>query len=205
MSDIERVQIRCLLVGPPAVGKSTFVKKLTNGNVNQDYSMTSRVSIHRKSYVQSTGRLQMEVAFLDCPGKEVYQQLVEHLWKRAGSKCVVVAVFDVTNRASIAPVESFLGSLNKQSSKSIEQSGILVANKIDLVDKRIVSPAEGQQKAKMLKLRYFECSALNDSVVQEFDQLLADLAQTSLSSSSELERNGPNQPAVAVKALDSIN
>lgn len=206
MGDNERIPIRCVLVGASAVGKSTLVEKMTNGSVSGDYSMTSRVAVHRKSYVPGlNSRLKLEMSFLDCPGKEIYEGHVKDICKRLGPKCIIVAVFDVTNRASMAPVESLLTWLGKQNVKSTELCGILLANKIDLIDKRIVSPSEGQQKAKMLKLRYFECSALNDAdqATQEFEQLLGDMVQTSLVPANDADRSGPSQPAVAMKSLES--
>lgn len=206
----ERVQVRCILLGGSAVGKSTFLKKLTNATsanntTDADYSMTSRVEVHSKSYVPGNGsRLQVEVCFLDTPGRAPYQALVEGVCKRAttAGKCLIVALFDVTNRASMTPLEGLLTWLNKQQQQSnsgktsaaaatAATEGVLVANKIDLVDKRIVSPSEGQQKAKMFKLRYFECSALNDIAMADFDQLILDMVQTMLAPPADIaERSG---------------
>lgn len=47
------------------------------------------------------------------------------------------------------------GSDNKNS----KVTGILVANKTDLEDRRIVSPKVGAELAAQLGLMYFECSA----------------------------------------------
>lgn len=198
MADVESCQVCCLLVGPPTVGKSTLFEKLTNGNVVQEYSMTSRIGIGRKSHTLANNRT-LELAILDSPGKEMYQKLVEDVCKKIGTRAVLLAVFDVTNRTSLVSLEAILGSLFKQNSnKPTEQpSGILVANKTDLVDRRIITSPEGQQKAKMLKLRYFECSALSDISMQEFDQLLLDLVQANIASASESDRNLP------VKASDA--
>lgn len=211
----EGVQVRCILIGASAVGKSTFLKRLTaNSSVNSlttDYSMTSRVDVHHKSYDLPTNnnRLQVEVCFLDTPGRQPYQALVEGVCKRttAAGKCLIVALFDVSNRASLTPLEGLMSWLNKQQQQAnngkTATEGVLVANKIDLVDKRIVSPAEGQQKAKMFKLRYFECSALNDIAIQDFEQLVLDMVQTMLIPPADIDKNGA-VPAVSsvLKSLD---
>lgn len=208
---VEGVQVRCILIGASAVGKSTFLKRLTGNSsvasLPTDYSMTSRVDVQRKSYdlPANSKRLQVEVSFLDNPGRQLYQALVEGVCQKvttSAGKCLVVALFDVSNRASLTPLEGLMSWLNKQQANNGKTAaateGVLVGNKIDLVDKRIVSPAEGQQKAKMFKLRYFECSALNDIAIQDFEQLIIDMVQTMLSPPADIDKNG------AVAAVSSV-
>lgn len=210
---LEGVQVRCILIGASAVGKSTFLKRLTanSASLTSDYSMTSRVDVQHKSYdlLTNSNRLQVEVCFLDTPGRQPYQALVEGVCKRttAAGKCLIVALYDVTNRTSLTPLEGLMSMLNKQQQTQTNKTatateGVLVANKIDLVDKRIVSPAEGQQKAKMFKLRYFECSALNDIAMQDFEQLILDMVQTMLIPPADIDKNGALPVSSVLKSID---
>ncbi|KAI2805419.1 hypothetical protein RDWZM_008693 [Blomia tropicalis] len=173
----EPIQVRCILLGAAASGKSTFLSKLNNDNLNRNYSMTTRPVTRTKTYVANNNRPAIQVVFIDCPGREeLYGKLVNDIVRRIGSKSIIIAMFDVTNRTSLSSLETIINTIGKgDGNKTLELNGILVANKIDLIDKRIVTSNEGQLKSKMFKLRYMECSSLDDLTVQEFDQLLNDI------------------------------
>ena len=50
-------------------------------------------------------------------------------------------------------------SNDKGENNNAKLSGVLIANKIDLEDRRIISPKLGSDLASQLGLMYFECSA----------------------------------------------
>jgi GTPase SAR1 family protein len=50
---------------------------------------------------------------------------------------------------------------------------MLVANKIDLEDERVVSTEEGKELAEQLGLTYYETSALNKDIVDDAFRTLA--------------------------------
>jgi len=80
-----------------------------------------------------------------------------------------MVVFNVDNRESFNNLDFWI-------SKMKELSGdipfIIVGNKIDLEDKRVVPTEEIEKKAKDFGVRYFETSAkLNSSVDIAFDNL----------------------------------
>lgn len=187
MAESKPINVHCLIVGSPAVGKTTFSKRLMNQPIESSYQMTSRITVHRKSYIDPNRESPIQVLYFDFPGKELYRVLIGEVLKKLNSKyVVVVGVFDVTNRSSLATLESLLTSLKPQ--QQPEMYGILVGNKIDLVDKRIISATESQQKAKIFKFRQFECSALNDISIQDFHQLMLDLIKTNLEKSAVLPK-----------------
>ena len=49
-------------------------------------------------------------------------------------------------------------------------AGVLVGNKTDLDERRLISTKEGQQLAQSLSVEYFECSAVGGNMY-EIDQL----------------------------------
>lgn len=185
MNETKPIKIRCFIIGSSSVGKTTLARRINNSEVDSSYLMTNRIKIHRKSYVQTNSSTPIEVLFIDFPGNELYKDLPIEVFKKLASKCIIVALFDVTNRITITSLESCIHSLTKQPNKT-EICGILVANKIDFVDKRIISSVEGQQKAKMFKFRYLECSALNDISLEEFHQLILDMIKTDFVDGSTL-------------------
>lgn len=56
-------------------------------------------------------------------------------------------------------VAQCLKSNGKSENNNAKLTGVLIANKIDLEDRRIISPKLGSDLANQLGLMYFECSA----------------------------------------------
>lgn len=187
-SSPQQYEYRCVVVGGPSTGKSTLVSRLVYNTVpdtgadGDSYQMTTRVVGHNRTYVHPKRLANLEVLYLDSPGRALYEPLMLDVIKHLAPKCLLIGVYDVTNRGSLRTLEHFLARLGKQLSggKQLEFDGILVGNKIDLVDKRIISAAEGQQRARMFKYRHVECSARDDLAIDECHQLVADSLQAKL-------------------------
>ena len=66
--------------------------------------------------------------------------------------------FDVTNRGTFNDIDYYIEQIrNNNSSKEI----ILLGNKIDQSEKRIVKKQEAKEKAEQLNIKYFEICCLN--------------------------------------------
>jgi Ras-related protein Rab-13 len=76
------------------------------------------------------------------------------LWKSASA---VVVMFDIANRLSFENVEIWLDSIRKGLSSSVPI--VLVGNKIDRVEERMVDTEEAENYAASLGVRYYETSA----------------------------------------------
>lgn len=186
-SSPQQYEYRCMVIGGPSTGKSTLVSRLAYNTVPDtddldSYQMTTRILAHNRTYVQPKRMANLEVLYLDSPGRTLYEPLMLDVIKHLAPKCLLIGVYDVTNRSSLRILENFLARLNKQlsSGKQLEFDGILVGNKIDLVDKRIISAAEGQQRARMFKYRHIECSARDDLAIDECHQLVIDSLQSKM-------------------------
>lgn len=77
-----------------------------------------------------------------------------------------VLVYDVTSRDSLSEIDTLANQLRHVKDSDTVPS-VLVANKTDLVDERVITEAEGRAKAKLLGASYVEASALAGVGVQE--------------------------------------
>ena len=80
-------------------------------------------------------------------------------------------VFDVTGRESFQNVEKWYSEFMKGAGQDI--CIILIGNKIDLEEIRVVTTQEGEDLAKKLNLPYIETSALNKDLVDEAFHMIA--------------------------------
>ena len=173
----------CLVLGPSGVGKSTLVSKVLSntervnigGIAGTEYNLTDRISLHRKLYLAG------QIYYLDTPGRDVYHGQIEQILKRLPHRrrLIIAAMFDLTNRHSLTQLENRLQPILKeyQTTEGRPCYGVLIGNKADLVERRILSQSECQQRARQFKFRYWQCSSLNDFTLIEFEQILLELAQ----------------------------
>lgn len=176
------LRVYCLIIGSFSVGKTTLINRLNNvPSINKNYQFTTRISLTRKSYGQTDFDKRIEIVYLELPGKAIYQSLLLELIKKIDTK-LIVGMFDVTNRQSLTVLEQQFNLINNiinnkpdTITSTIKHYRIMIGNKIDLVDKRIITNNEAMVKAKMLKCRYMECTAENDLTMQDFEQYIIDI------------------------------
>lgn len=173
---LDKSNIKCVLVGDSAVGKSGLAARITNNTFPTEYSPTLfdnyavTVIIQNEPYVLS---------IFDTPGQEKYNRLrtLSYL------KCDVFAIcFSVVKRDSYLHVsEIWLPEIRRYLP---ETPFLLVGTQTDLrpapspLTKHIVTSAEGSKMADRLGAHcYVECSALMDLGIQTVIHRLIRAAQ----------------------------
>jgi len=90
-------------------------------------------------------------------------------------------VYDVTDRRSFESIRNWISQIQQHADVHVNK--ILVGNKCDMTDEKVVSTEEGQKLAKEFGIDFWEASAKNDiNVEQSFisiaravkDRLIAD-------------------------------
>ena len=95
------------------------------------------------------------INILDTMGQEKYKSLRKDVYKKADGFLIF---FDVTNKESFNEIDNFYNEIeNNSDSKEI----ILLGNKIDENEKRIVKKQDAKDKAEKLKINYYEICCLN--------------------------------------------
>ena len=80
-------------------------------------------------------------------------------------------IFDVTNKKSYENVKNWVKQIKEEVSSRV--TIILVANKIDDVNHRIVTKEEGEKIANECGLMFFECSAkTGENIEHAFNELV---------------------------------
>ena len=89
--------------------------------------------------------------------------MTQSFYKRSDG---IVLTFDVTNLESYNHVNKWMTSIETHADSSICK--ILVGNKVDMVDNRVVTQKEASELAAKYKMKYFEASAKLNQGVQDF-------------------------------------
>ena len=89
--------------------------------------------------------------------------MLGRLWEGCS---LVVVVYDVTREGTLATARSWLDQL-KQTAGLKTVTGVLLGNKTDLTERRLVPAKVGLDTATQLALQYFECNAKDNAGVEE--------------------------------------
>jgi len=140
------------VLGAGAVGKSALTVRFIKGKFLTRYDPTIE-DAYRKSMEVDGQACMLDI--LDTAGQEGYSSMLDAYLKDGEG---FVLVYDITNLASFEKVDD----LREHIQRSLEDQKaciVLVGNKKDLEEKRVVSEAEGRDKATAWQAEFLETSA----------------------------------------------
>ena len=103
------------------------------------------------------------VKIYDTSGQEKYNSMVSNYYKKADG---IILVFDLTNKESFDSINKWIKDINDNvDSKKIKR--VLVGNKIDLSDLRVITKEEAEEMAKSYEVKFYETSAKTNEGIGE--------------------------------------
>ncbi|MBY9011784.1 MAG: GTP-binding protein [Candidatus Lokiarchaeota archaeon] len=161
-NNIEKL-FKLIVLGSAAVGKTTLVNRFLKKEEIIDYRPTLGISISTLQYhVRGFKDDIIKFLIFDLAGQSFFKRVRRDYYK--GANCAFI-VYDVTRRETFDEAANFW---LKDAQKELGNIPfVLLGNKIDLEEERVVSKEEGLQKAKELKSFFIETSALNNLNVQD--------------------------------------
>lgn len=143
---------KLVVVGGGGVGKSALTIQFIQSYFVTDYDPTIEDSYTKQCVIDDVvARLDI----LDTAGQEEFSAMREQ-YMRSGEGFLLV--YSVTDRNSFEEIFKFHKQILRVKDRD-EFPMLLVANKSDLENQRLVPALEGQELAKSLKIRYIEASA----------------------------------------------
>ena len=161
-------QYKITLIGDNGTGKSSLTRRFMNNSFNTTYAATIGLDFESKTMHLSNRALKLQI--WDCAGQDQYSRLIPDYIKDAA---VVFIVFDVTQKQSYNSLSKWI-----EMARTGRPDGspiILVANKTDLTEKRVITTEEIADFARNQNLSFVETSAKNSSNVAELFVQCADL------------------------------
>ncbi|KAI8518976.1 PREDICTED: ras-related protein R-Ras2-like [Branchiostoma belcheri] len=157
---------KLVVVGGGGVGKSALTIQFIQSYFVTDYDPTIEDSYTKQCVIDDeVARLDI----LDTAGQEEFSAMREQ-YMRTGEGFVLV--FSVTDRGSFDEVYKFHRQILRVKDRD-EFPMLLVGNKADLDQQRVVTQEEGQELARQLRVGYLEASAKTRlNVDQAFHELV---------------------------------
>ncbi|XP_060581303.1 intraflagellar transport protein 27 homolog [Ruditapes philippinarum] len=151
------LRAKCVVVGDSTSGKSSLCQVFHSDSsfFPKNYTMTTGVDMLVKQVNIPDTKDGVELYMYDSAGKELFAELVPKFWEHTS---MVIVVYDATSETSFNSCEKWLRRV-RQENPDVQMPGVLIANKIDLDQRRVISPKMGADFAASQGLKYFECSA----------------------------------------------
>ena len=162
------IVLKLVLLGDSAVGKTSLIDMYAHHQFKEDYKPTLGVNIVVKELESENAQIRLII--WDIAGQEKYD-----LSRKMFFQGVVGALFiyDTTMEATFKNIESkWVKDLNEYGEQDLAY--VLIGNKIDLQDSRVVSTEEGRELAQKINASDFvETSAkYGDNVEDAFKKLV---------------------------------
>ncbi|PRQ18283.1 putative small GTPase superfamily, P-loop containing nucleoside triphosphate hydrolase [Rosa chinensis] len=144
--------LKYIIIGDTGVGKSCMLLQFTNKNFQLAHDCTVGVEFGSRM-VTVEGRL-IKIQIWDTAGQESFRSITRTYYRGAAG---ALLVYDVTRRETFKHVASWIDDARQHANPNM--TFMLIGNKCDLHDRRVVSKEEGEQFAKENGLLFMETSA----------------------------------------------
>ena len=152
--------LKYIIIGDPSVGKSNILLKYAHNKFTNEYQATIGVEFGAKNL--TLGGKIFRIQIWDTAGQENFRSITRAYYKN--SVCAIVT-YDITNRNSFENVQDWIDEVKSQTPKEILL--VLVGNKIDLENERVVSFDEGKKLSENNDMLFFETSAKNGNGIND--------------------------------------
>jgi small GTP-binding protein len=158
---------KLILGGEGGVGKTSMVHRFVEDSFQTDYKSTIGTSIMKKECDFPGLDSRVRFVIWDLAGQAQFKRVRQSYLANAEAG---ILVYDVTRKETFDNLESWH---NEARDVSPSISLILVGNKIDLVEDRVITKEEGEEMAKKLNLSYIETSAKTGENINDAFKMLA--------------------------------
>jgi len=169
---------KLLIIGDSGVGKSSLLLRFADNTFSGSYITTIGVDFKIRT-IDVNGE-QVKLQIWDTAGQERFRTITSTYYR--GTHGVIV-VYDVQSAESFVNVKRWLHEI-EQNCDSVNR--ILVGNKDDSPDKKVVETTDAQNFADQIKVTLFETSAKDNKNVEEmFAEITQQVLSTKKSSLAE--------------------
>jgi len=153
---------KIVMLGDGAVGKTAMTTRFTQNFFDADYKRTigSDFAIKRLTIDDIDAQVTLQV--WDLAGQPRFESVRQGFYRGARGGLLL---YDVTRRRTFLNIENWKEEAFTNLQKEVPL--VLVANKVDLEDSRVISTNEGEEYAKENNFIYVESSALTGENVEE--------------------------------------
>ena len=152
--------LKLMLTGDSGAGKSSLLLRFVDGAFND--SFISTIGIDFKVRTLNINGVRYKLQIWDTAGQERFKTIVSTYYRGAHG---IIIVYDISNEETFLNLPKWITDANKYTEPSVPK--IIVGNKIDSEDKRVIPYKEGYDYAKEQGFEFLEVSAKHNINIEE--------------------------------------
>ena len=165
---------KILILGDGSVGKTSFLTRYADNSFQESVLSTIGVDYKLKNVQLDDGRT-VKLQIWDTAGQDRFRSIAKNYYKGANG---IVVVFSVIDKESFKNVRTWISQIKEEVDEKV--TIILVGNKIDREEVRVVTKEKGEELAKEFGLPFFECSAKTGvNITTAFNELVKRVVEIS--------------------------
>ena len=162
-----QIVLKLLLLGDSSVGKTSILLKYISNKF--DESSISTVGVDYMDKIIDYNKFKIKLQIWDTSGEEKFRTITKNFYRNADG---LLVVFDLTKKESYDHIRIWINEAKENNDKL---KTLLIGNKLDLKDERIVAIDVAKQFAEKNNLKYIETSAKDGTNINESFQAIIDL------------------------------
>ena len=143
---------KLLLIGDSGVGKTSLLLGYSDNNFNNNFIPTIGIDFKIKTIELHGKKIKLQI--WDTAGQERFISITTSYYRGAMG---IMLVYDVTNSKSFDNIAKWLRNIQEHSNPDVEK--MILGNKCDMEDRRVVSKARGEAISHENGVRFLETSA----------------------------------------------
>ena len=154
-------QYTLFCLGNSSVGKTSYILRYSDNDFS--FHMSSTIGVDYKDKIETLdNKERVKITLYDTSGQERYKSISFNMLKYADA---VLLFYDITNRQSFNSVKDWIESIYNFKDKKFPI--VLIGNKIDNEEERVITKDEGESEALKYNIKFFEISCKDSINIRE--------------------------------------
>ncbi|KAF3789308.1 GTP-binding protein [Nymphaea thermarum] len=176
---------KLLLIGDSGVGKSCLLLRFADDSYLESYISTIGVDFKIRTVEQDGKTIKLQI--WDTAGQERFRTITSSYYRGAHG---IIVVYDVTDQESFNNVKQWLNEIDRYASENVNK--LLVGNKCDLTDKKVVPYETAKAFADEIGIPFMEASAKNATNVEQAFMAMAASIKNRMASQPAMNNARPS-------------
>ena len=165
-NDKTLLTLKLLIIGDSRVGKTSLLLNYVEKIFPEAHISTLGVEYKEKEIIKDNYIIRLQI--WDTAGEERFRSITKSIYRNANG---ILFVCDITNRESFKNIKNWIKDADNVD-KDIK--GIIIGNKIDLDNERVVSVEDLEEIGKKYNMPFIEASAKTGMNVSKCFEVLID-------------------------------
>ena len=169
---IKNYDCKIMLLGNNLVGKTSIINRFCENKFSDKNITAKGVDFKNKEVIR--GNIKIRLQIWDISGQEKSSSIMKSYYKCTHG---ILLVYDITDKNSFDSIIEWINEIKKD--VDLNKTGlVVVGNKCDVPEDRVVSDLMREDLEKNLNIRFFEISAKNNINIEEsFNFLLEEIIE----------------------------